>query len=223
MRLFGPLTIFVLAVCALTDSVWAQDRKIQAAGNSQDAKLICDSEGFIEFAKQVEEVRKKRLLSEGEFAKAMQKANTIVLDARSDGSYEHLRIKGSKNLPYTSFSEKTLQELIPDRSTRILIYCRNNLLDTAPNSQIKASKDRHPYPDELGDQLNFIKAPKVALNVPTYITLMVYGYEDIWQLNSVVDPNNSPIVFESSRPEGTTETDQILEELSKEPLDIKRD
>lgn len=223
MKLFGPLTIFVLAVCAVTVSVRAQDRKIQVAGNSQDAKLICDSEGFIEFAKQVEEVRQKRLLSEAEFAKAMQEANTIVLDARSDGSYDQLRIKGSKNLPYTSFSEKTLHELIPDRSTRILIYCRNNLLDAAPNSQTKASRDRHPYPDELGDELNFIKEPKVALIVPTYITLMVYGYEDIWQLNSVVDPNKSPIAFESSWPEDTAEIDQRREELSKAPSNIKHD
>lgn len=223
MNLFRPLAMIALAVCAISDSVWAQDRKIEVVPKSQDVKPICDSQGFLEFAKQVEEVRQKRLLSEAEFAKAMQEANTIVLDARSDGSYDQLRIKGSKNLPYASFSEKTLHELIPDRSTRILIYCRNNLLDTAPNSQTKASRDRHPYPDELGDELNFIKEPKVALNVPTYITLMVYGYEDIWQLNSVVDPNKSPIVFESSWPEDTAEIEQRREELSKAPSDIKRD
>lgn len=122
MNLFQPLAMIALAVFAISDSVWAQDRKINVVPKSQDAKPICDSQGFLEFAKQVEEARQKRLLSEAEFAKAMQEANTIVLDARSDGSYDQLRIKGSKNLPYTSFSEKTLHELIPDRSTRILIY-----------------------------------------------------------------------------------------------------
>lgn len=223
MKLLRPLIIVTLAICALPDSARSQDRKLEAVTQARAVQPICDSQGFIEFAKQVEDVRQRRLLSEAEFAEAMKEDNTIVLDARSDGSYEHLRIQGSKSLPYTSFSEKTLHELIPDRSTRILIYCRNNLLDTAPTGQAKASRDRHPYPDELGDHLNFIKAPKVALNVPTYITLMVYGYENVWQLNAVVDPNKSPIVFESSWPEDTTEIDQLLEELSKAPLDIKRD
>ena len=118
MNLFRPLAMIALAVCAISDSVWAQDRKIDVVPTSQDAKPICDSQGFLEFAKQVEEVRQKRLLSEAEFAKAMQEANTIVLDARSDGSYDQLRIKGSKNLPYTSFSEPELftQKSLEDRT-----------------------------------------------------------------------------------------------------------
>ena len=159
---------------------------------------ICDSEGFIEFAQKAEQIRINRLLSEADFAKLASEENTVVLDARGDGSFELLRIKGSKNLPYTSFSEKTLQEIIPNRSTRILIYCRNNILSTAPGGEKTINKDRHPYPDELGRH-NVIKAPKVALNIPTFITLMVYGYENIWQLDAVVDPNNSPLEFESKR------------------------
>jgi|688.fasta_scaffold371161_2 hypothetical protein len=161
---------------------------------------ICDSEGFLDFAQKAEQLRVKRLLSEADFAKAARDENTVVLDARGDGSFESLRVKGSKNLPYTSFSEKTLQEIIPNRSTRILIYCRNNILSCAPESEKSLKKDRHPYPDELGRD-NVIKAPKVALNVPTYITLMVYGYENIWQLDAVVDPNNTPLEFESKWPD----------------------
>ena len=30
---------------------------------------------------------------------------------------------------------------------------------------------------------------------------MVYGYENIWQLDAVVDPNNTPIEFESKWPD----------------------
>jgi hypothetical protein len=73
-------------------------------------------------------------------------------------------------------------------------------LSSAPESEKSLKKDRHPYPDELGRD-NVIKAPKVALNVPTYITLMVYGYENIWQLDAVVDPNNTPLEFESKWPD----------------------
>jgi hypothetical protein len=72
---------------------------------------ICDSEGFLDFAHKAEQLRVKRLLSEADFAKAAREENTVVLDARGDGSFESLRVKGSKNLPYTSFSEKTLQEI----------------------------------------------------------------------------------------------------------------
>ena len=171
-----------------------------ASAQTQVSQPICDSEGFLEFAQKAEQIRVKRLLSEVDFAKLAKEENTVVLDARGDGSFESLRVKGSKSLPYTSFSEKTLQEVIPNRSTRILIYCRNNILSSAPDSEMKVSKDRHPYPDELG-RLNVIKAPKVALNVPTYITLMVYGYENIWQLDAVIDPNNTPLEFESKWPD----------------------
>jgi hypothetical protein len=177
---------------------------------------ICDSAGFLDFAQKAEQLRVERLLSEADFAKVAREENTVVLDARGDGSFESLHVKGSKNLPYTSFSEKTLQEIIPDRSTRILIYCRNNILSSAPDSEKRVKEVRHPYPDELGRH-NVIKAPKVALNVPTYITLMVYGYENIWQLDAVVDPNNTPLEFESKWPDSSElDLDSIIKsELSK--------
>ena len=163
---------------------------------ASERKPVCDSKSFVEIATEVEQIRQKRRLSEEEFARMSKEDGTIVLDARSKGSYRQLRIKGSKNLPYTSFSEKDLKALIPRRSSRILIYCRNNLLSSPPDDKTEGASKRHPYPDELG-RGNVMKAPKAALNIPTYITLFIYGYQNVWELDTVVDPNNSVIPFES--------------------------
>ena len=195
----ASLVTFVL-VAIMCSIVASQDSKNLQSSESITPGPICDSQSFIEFAKEVESVRQKRMLSESDFARLARDEKTIILDARSEDSFRKLRIKGSKNLPYTSFSDVALKTIIPDRSTKILIYCRNNLMNSAPNEEIKAKKDRHPYPDELG-RGNVLKNPRVALNIPTYITLMVYGYDNVWQLDALLDPNSSKLEFESKWPE----------------------
>ncbi len=72
----------------------------------------CDFNGFLESVKQVQAIRKERLLSAKQFAEFSKDRNTIVLDARGESDFVVLHVKGSKNLPYTSFGLKSLRELI---------------------------------------------------------------------------------------------------------------
>ncbi len=145
----------------------------------------CDFNGFLESVKQVQAIRKERLLSAKQFAEFSKDRNTIVLDARGESDFVVLHVKGSKNLPYTSFGLKSLRELIPDTETRVLIYCRNNLA----NATVK-------------NLLPFIeKSAPGGLNIPTAITLYGYGYKNVWELDEIIDPDDCPIEFvrQSSR------------------------
>ncbi len=139
----------------------------------------CDFNGFVESVKQVQAIRKERLLSAKQFAEFSKDRRTIVLDARGESDFVVLHVKGSKNLPYTSFGPKSLRELIPDPETRILIYCRNNLANAAV-------KDLLPYIE---------KSAPGGLNIPTAITLYSYGYKNVWELDEIVDPDRCPIEF----------------------------
>ena len=167
----------------------------------------CDSAAFLAAAAEAEKLRVKRRVSAEEFAQMAKEPGTIVLDARSPLDHEQLRVKGSINLPYTAMAEESLRRVIRDTGTRILIYCRNNLLSDRPEESFpvkptlpKALQTRGglPYPSEF-DPPQIPKTFGAGLNIPTYITLYIYGYRNVYELNPVVDPNQSPIEFVSGR------------------------
>lgn len=182
--------IVLLGLCHSQDDIRA---KLEELANSERA---CDSESFIEFAKAAEVYRKDRRITAYQFVQMAKEPGTIVLDARGKEAHQLLRIKGSKSLPYTSFSAENLKKIIPTTKTKVLIYCRNNIL-TAPKDKTGAEKSRHPYPIAFGSDLD-LKIRSFGLNIPTFITLYGYGYDNVWELDSVVDPNDSVIEFESA-------------------------
>jgi hypothetical protein len=194
----------LLIVLSLLPSVTvAQEVKSRQPATAGDLALVgttaCDSAGFLEAALAAEELRKTRRLSAAQCAQYASEPNTVVLDARGQLAFEHLHMRGSVNLPYTAFSEEALQKTIPSKATRVLIYCRNNLRSVGPERSITIDLNQDfgstaaPTPDL---ELAYTKDAKAGLNIPTYITLYVYGYRDVWELGTVVDPNDSPIVFE---------------------------
>src|SRR5687768_13298690 len=104
---------------------------------------------FEEFAEQAAEVQKLRtecLLSEDQFLKLAAEPGTVVLDARSKDKYEQLHVKGATHLAYTDFTAEALAKVIPDKGTRVLIYCNNNFKD-----------EPKAFPGKV----------RVALNIPT--------------------------------------------------------
>lgn len=127
----------------------------------------------------------------------------MVLDARGKEDYNALRIKGSVNLPYTAMAAESLRHAIPDQNTRILIYCRNNFYDSKPAFPAEPNKSGVngvvPYPDEF-DPPQIPKSYSAGLNIPVYITLFIYGYRNVWELDPSVDPNHSAIRFETGHP-----------------------
>ena len=72
-------------------------------------------------------------------------------------------IDGAAHLNFSDFTDDKLAQLIPSKDTRILIYCNNNFTDNVA-----------PVP---------VKRIELALNVPTFINLYGYGYENIYELD----------------------------------------
>ena len=79
----------------------------------------------------------------------------------------HHRCKGAVNLPFSDFTDEKLRKIIGESKARmILIYCNNNFSDNLV-----------PIP---------LKRAPLALNIPTFITLVGYGYTNIWELGDTV-------------------------------------
>lgn len=135
---------------------------------------------FGEFADQTAEVQKlraERLVSEDEFLKLAAEPGTVILDARSKDKYELLHVKGATHLAYTDFTAEALAKVIPDKGTRVLIYCNNNFKDAA-----------QAFPTKT----------KVALNIPTFITLHSYGYTNIHELQPLLEVKTAKLSFEGT-------------------------
>ncbi len=128
---------------------------------------LIDFNEFQKIVNQSSSERESHRLVEKEFLKLMEEPGNILLDARSEVRYQLLHIKGAKNLPFTEFTEKSLAEVIPEKTTNILIYCNNNFEGS---------------PDAFA-----AKAPAASLNLSTYTSLKAYGYKNIYELGPLLD------------------------------------
>ena len=138
-----------------------------------------DFVGFAALIKQLEPLRETYRVSEAEFVKMASDENTIVLDTRSAAKYAEMHIKGAIHLNFSDITSDTLAAVIPSTGTRILIYCNNNF-ENAPE----------PFP---------VKKAIAALNIPTFVTLYAYGYQNLYELGPIVDPATSAIEFAGNR------------------------
>ena len=71
---------------------------------------------------------------------------------------------------------ESLRALIPDKSTRILIYCNNNFRNA-----------QGPFPSKL---------PVASLNLSTYTALYAYGYRNVYELGPLIDIRTTRLPFE---------------------------
>jgi phage shock protein E len=130
---------------------------------------------FKKIVSDTETIRSQKLLSEDEFIKMSKERNTIVLDARSKDKFEAIHIEGAKHLAFTDFAEETLKKVIPNKNTRILIYCNNNF---------------------RGDRVNLmLKSAPVSLNIQTFVNLHTYGYKNVYELRPYLDLKTTKIPF----------------------------
>ncbi len=134
-----------------------------------------DFVGFATLTSQLAPQREAYRISEVEFIKMSQDENTIVLDTRSAAKYAELHIKGAIHLNFSDITSDTLGAIIPSTTTRILIYCNNNFENASG-----------PFP---------LKMAVAALNIPTFVTLYAYGYQNLLELGPVVNPATSNIEF----------------------------
>jgi phage shock protein E len=130
---------------------------------------------FLEDAKTVGAIREKRRLTEAEFQTLSRAQGTLVLDARSADKYAMLHVDGAVNLPLTDFTARDLARVIPNKETRILIYCNNNF--------------------EREDRALTRKAEPASLNIYTFNSLYAYGYTNVYELGPLLDIRKTKLRF----------------------------
>src|SRR2546425_10236185 len=97
-----------------------------AAEESSIPNPQIDYQGFLDNAVKVQKLRDQRRISEADFIRMAAEPRTIIFDARSDSKFAMLHVKGAKHLSLPDVTAEELAKIIPNKSTRILIYCNNN-------------------------------------------------------------------------------------------------
>ena len=108
-RLFASASLAVL----LAPSAWAEPPSL--------ANPAIDMAGHLRVSEEAARHRQARRVSEAEFIRMSREPGTVVLDARSREKYDQLHVKGAIHLSFPDITVESLQRLIPDKSTRILI------------------------------------------------------------------------------------------------------
>ena len=186
-------SILTLTLCALSFQFLAQtpDDTIERSS------ALVDYDAFTNLVSKVENHRAERLVTVEKFHEMSEEENTIILDTRSTEMYNAKHVKGAVHLNFSDFTQATLSSLIPDKTTRILIYCNNNFA----NDRIYfPSKGSRPIETKL-EITEFYDAGtgiSLALNIPTYINLFGYGYENIYELKDLISVYDPVVKFEGS-------------------------
>ena len=156
----SPIRTLILALAASTLALPASARE------APDNPLI-DYPGFVELAGKVGAYRETRRLPWEEFAVRALADGAILLDARSETAFAQGHLDGAINLPLPDFTADRLAEVLgADKDRPVYIYCNNNFAD-----------NRVPV---------VTKKLELALNIPTFINLVGYGYENVWELADVI-------------------------------------
>lgn len=136
-----------------------------------------DMPGFLRVSEEAARHRESRRVTEEEFVRLSSEPGTIILDARSKEKFDLLHIRGAINLTFADINIASLKQLIPDKSTRILIYCNNNFVNS-----------ERAFPSKM---------PTASLNLSTFIALYDHGYRNVFELAPLIDPQQTSLTFES--------------------------
>jgi phage shock protein E len=142
------------------------------------ANPAIDMEGYLRVSREAAQHRDTRRVSEAEFIRMSREPGTVILDARSREKFDELHVKGAINLPFPDIAIESLKATIPDRNTRILIYCNNNFANA-----------EGPFPAKIA---------RASLNLSTYIALYSYGYRNVYELGPLIDLDKSKFQFSRS-------------------------
>ena len=171
-------SILTIVTAALTLTVSAAPPVSKAKSRPRIPNEHIDYDGFLEIAANAKDTREDRRLTEAQFIAAAGEPGTVVFDARSADKFALRHIKGAVNLPFTDFTVESLAKVIPAKTTKVLIYCNNNFAGS---------------PVAFAD-----KSPPVALNISSFISLVTYGYTNVYELGPFLDVKKTKIVFEGT-------------------------
>ncbi len=137
-----------------------------------------DYDRFLQDARVVAKLRQERRVTEEQFIEMAKDPKTIVFDARSTAKYQMLHIKGAKHLSLPDITEAELAKVIPNKNSRILIYCNNNF-----------ENEPQAFP---------MKMAPTSLNIYTFNTLYGYGYKNVYELGPLIDIKKTKLPFEGT-------------------------
>lgn len=138
-----------------------------------------DAQAFLAVTQEALRHRVGRRISEGDFLRMSGEPGTVILDARSSEKYRELHVDGALNLSFPDITEASLARFIPDKRTRVLIYCNNNFTNA-----------EGAFPGKL---------PSASLNLSTFAALFNYGYRNVMELAPLVDAKKTRIKLVSNR------------------------
>jgi len=215
------ISFFSLSVCCLLLNIGIEKDVLSSISNKLSSKKAnveshIKYDGFLDLCKEVEAHRADRLISWETFLKYSKDPNTVILDTRSREKFNLSHIKGAVNLPFTEFSSNALAKATGyDTGKRVLIYCNNNFIGdqfafvskgVAPVIQAKSNstgsldspskRDIKKVKKALLDDYKRLvgNGPSLALNLPTYITLYGYGYENVYELADLLHIRDKKLV-----------------------------
>jgi hypothetical protein len=166
----------LLGGCATTAQQFAEP----AIAGVDTAERTIDYNRFESLTRELRSYREGRRVTLAEFKDMAARPDVLILDARSESAYRRGHIKGAVNLPFTDFTAQALAQTIGDASRPILIYCNNNF-----------ANDAQPV---------LMKAPALALYIPTFINLVGYGYKNVYELRDVLDFNDPKVNWVTGNP-----------------------
>ncbi len=187
MKVFFNLFFVLVSVSGMTQGT--ELRSLPTFGTiNEDTRPYVSFDDYVELINKVKPHREAHLVSYTQFKEMMLDSNTIILDTRSDSMYLAKHVKGAIHLNFSDFTQARLEELIPSTKTRILIYCNNNFEGDEEYFPTKSYRPRYVNYKEL----------TLALNIPTYINLFGYGYENVYELDSLIPVFLNPDFFEGT-------------------------
>ena|SRR5581483_6004403 len=163
---------------ALVTTAFALVGTLAIAEENPIPNPLIDYKAFLDNAVTVRDLRAKRRISEADFLRMAAEPGTIIFDARSDSKFAMLHVRGARHLSLPDVTGEELAKIIPNKSTRILIYCNNNF-----ENEPKALPP---------------KSVAASLNLYTFNTLYSYGYTNVFELGPLIDISKSRLSFEGT-------------------------
>jgi phage shock protein E len=181
MRCWKPIVaVCGVVVMPLAHAVEPEAIHSQSGPSQVAANPAIDVASYLRVSRQALERRETHRLTERDFIRMSREPGTVVLDARSREKFDLLHVRGAINLSFPDIAVGSLEDALPDKDVRILIYCNNNFRNA-----------EDPFPSKL---------PSASLNISTYIALYDYGYRNVYELGPQLDIDQSALEFESSQP-----------------------
>tara|TARA_R100001086_G_scaffold240269_3_gene166231 strand:- start:1213 stop:1791 length:579 start_codon:yes stop_codon:yes gene_type:complete len=163
---------------------------IQQSAPNEPVSAQVDYDGFEKLTQDVSSYRVTRLVPLDDFLDLAKAESAIILDTRSAADFAAGHIEGAVNLPFSEFTDEKLASVLGDKGRRILIYCNNNFEDNIAPVMIK-------------------RAP-LALNIPTFINLVGYGYENVYELGESISLDDDRLTWIAVKPnELKTDINQV--------------